>query len=72
MFVREDINRLTGVFNKPFSEQVLVDIIEDKSIYIELKNMNVDIDLIKMEELRHEQLIVALDLLRHYNAQKQK
>lgn len=68
----EDINRLTGVLNKPFSEQVLVDTIEDKSIYIELKNMNVDIDLIKMEELRREQLIVALDLLRHYNAQKQK
>lgn len=72
MFVREDINRLTGVLNKPFSEQVLVDTIEDKSIYIELKNMNVDIDLIKMEEIGREQLIVALDLLRHYNAQKQK
>lgn len=72
MFVREDINRLTGVLNKPFSEQVLVDTIEDKSIYIELKNMNVEIDLIKMEELRREQPIVALDLLRHYNAQKQK
>lgn len=72
MFVREDINRLTGVLNKPFSEQVLVDTIEDKSIYIELKNMNVDIDLIKMEEIGREQLIVALDLLKHYNAQKQK
>lgn len=72
MFVRVDINRLTGVLNKPFSEQVLVDTIEDKSIYIELKNMNVDIDLIKMEEIGREQLIVALDLLKHYNAQKQK
>lgn len=70
--MHEDINRLIGVLNKPFSAQVLVDTIEDKSIYNELKNMNVDIDLIKMEELRHEQLIVALDLLRHYNAQKQK
>lgn len=34
--------------------------------------MNVDIDLIKMEEIGREQLIVALDLLKHYNAQKQK
>ena len=63
------LNRLTVVLNKPFSEQVLVDTIEDKSIYTELKNMGVDIDLIKTAELRHEQLIVALDLLRR--AQKQ-
>jgi CheY-like chemotaxis protein len=64
------LNRLIGVLNKPFSEQLLVDTIEDKSIYTELENMNIDIDLIKMAELRHEQLIVALDLLR--KAQKQK
>jgi CheY-like chemotaxis protein len=64
------LNRLTGVLNKPFSEQILVDTIEDKSIYTELKNMDVDIDLIRTAELSHEQLIVALDLLR--KTQKQK
>jgi CheY-like chemotaxis protein len=31
------LNRMIGVLNKPFSEQVLVDTIEDKLIYCELK-----------------------------------
>ena len=47
------LNTLTVVLNKPFSEQKIVDTIEDKSIYTELKNMDVDIDIIKKAELRH-------------------
>lgn len=58
------LNTLTVVLNKPFSEQIIVDTIEDNSIYTELKNMDVDVDLVKKAELRHEQLKVALNLLR--------
>lgn len=64
------LDTLTVVLNKPYSEQIFVDTVEDKSIYTELKNMDVDVDLIKKAELRHEQLKVALNLLR--KAQKQK
>jgi CheY-like chemotaxis protein len=66
----EKLNRLVEVLNKPFSGQVLVDTVEDKSIYLELQNMDIDIDLIKKADLRHEQLKDTLDLLR--KAKKQK
>jgi CheY-like chemotaxis protein len=66
----EKLNMLVEVLNKPFSEQVLIDTIEDKSIYLELQDMDIDIDLIKRADLRHEQLKDTLDLLR--KAKKQK
>ena len=65
----DELNRHIGVLNKPISEQVLVDTIEDKSIYAELDNMDVDIDLIKKAKLRHEQLEEALNLLRKVQKQ---
>jgi CheY-like chemotaxis protein len=65
----DELNRHIGVLNKPISEQVLVDTIEDKSIYAELDNMDVDIDLIKKAKLRHEQLNEALNLLRKVQKQ---
>ena len=64
-----ELKRHIGVLNKPISEQVLVDTIEDKSIYAELDNMDVDIDLIKKAKLRHEQLNEALNLLRKVQKQ---
>jgi hypothetical protein len=42
----------------------LIDAIEDKSIYLELQNMDIDIDLIIKAVLRHEQLEDTLDLLK--------
>lgn len=68
----EKLNRLVQVLNKPFSEQVLIGTIEDKSIYLELQNMDIDIDLIKKADLRHEQLKDTLDLLRKAKEQKRK
>jgi hypothetical protein len=52
----EKLNRLVEVLNKPFGKQELIEAIEDKSIYLELQNMNIDTDLIKKADLRHEQL----------------
>jgi hypothetical protein len=42
----------------------MIDTIDDKSIYLELQNMNIDIELIKKADLRHEQLKDTLDLLK--------
>ena len=42
----ETLNRLVEVLNEPFGKQELIDAIEDKSIYLELQNMDIDIDLI--------------------------
>lgn len=60
----EKLNRKVEILYKPFSMQVLIDTIEDKSIYSELKNMDIDTELVKKANLRHEQLRDALDLLR--------
>jgi CheY-like chemotaxis protein len=66
----EKLNRLVEVLNKPFGKQHLIDAIEDKSIYLELQNMNIDVDLIKKADLRHEQLKDTLDLLKKIKQQK--
>ena len=42
----ETLNRLVEVLNKPLGKQELIDAIKDKSIYLELQNMDTDIDLI--------------------------
>ena len=60
----ERLNRLAEVLNKPLGKQELIDAIEDKSIYLELQNMDIDIDLIIKAVLRHEQLEDTLDLLK--------
>jgi hypothetical protein len=65
----EKLNRLVEVLNKPFCKQDLIDTIEDKSIYLELQNMDIDVDLIKKADLRHEQLKDTLDLLRKIKQQ---
>jgi CheY-like chemotaxis protein len=66
----EKLNRLVEVLNKPFGKQELIDTIEDKSIYLELQNMDIDIDLLKKADLRHEQLKDTLDLLKRIKQQK--
>ena len=58
------LNQLVEMLNKPFSEQELIDTVEDKSIYSELKELNVDIDDIKNANLRHEQLMDILEILK--------
>jgi CheY-like chemotaxis protein len=58
------LNQIVEVLNKPFSEQELIDTLEDKSIYSELKELNVNIDAIKNANLRHEQLRDILGVLK--------
>lgn len=58
------LNQLVEILNKPFSEQELIDTVEDKSIYSELKELNVNIDDFKNANFRHEQLRDTLDILK--------
>ena len=41
------INQIVEILNKPFSEQEVIDTVVDKSIYSELKKLNVNIDHFK-------------------------
>ncbi len=50
----------------------MIDTIEDKSIYLELQNMDIDIDLIKKADLRHEQLKDILNLLKKVKQKNSK
>lgn len=53
-----------------YSKQELIDAIEDNSIYLEFQNTDIDIDLFKNADLRHEQLKDTLDLLKKVEQQK--
>lgn len=53
----KDFSRLaTESVQKPFEIKRLIDLVEDKMIYQELRKMNVDIDIIKALNPTHEQL----------------
>jgi CheY-like chemotaxis protein len=66
------INQIVEILNKPFSEQELIDTVEDKSIYSELKELNVNIDDLKNANFRHEQLRDVLDILKKAKKQKER
>jgi CheY-like chemotaxis protein len=52
------------ILQKPFTQQTLVDKVEDKEIYSDLQKLNLDIDCIKAAEFRHDQLRDILRILR--------
>jgi CheY-like chemotaxis protein len=58
------LNQIVEILNKPFSEQELIDTVENKSIYTELKELNINIDDIKNANLSHEQLRDILRVLK--------
>ena len=58
------LNQIVEILNKPFSEQELIDKVEDNSIYSELKELNVNIDDLKNANFRREQLRDVLDILK--------
>jgi CheY-like chemotaxis protein len=66
------LNQIVEILNKPFSEQELIDTVEDKSIYSELKGLNVNIDDLKNANLRHEQLRDILYILKKGKEQKER
>jgi CheY-like chemotaxis protein len=66
----KQLNQVVELMQKPFGENALIDTIEDIGIYSELQKLNVDISDIKAANLRHEQIMKILDILR--NAQRGK
>jgi CheY-like chemotaxis protein len=48
------LNHTTELMQKPFGEQQLIDVIEDKQIYDELKKLNVDADAFMTVSPPHE------------------
>ena len=52
----KNLKQMIETLQKPFEFQVLADIIEDKTIYLELKKLNVDIKNIKELQPTHEQI----------------
>ena len=49
---------------KPITINELIDTVEDKDVYNELKKLNVDLDVIKAANPTHEQIIDLLERLR--------
>jgi hypothetical protein len=42
------------LMQKPFGPNALIDTVEDKEIYDELKQLNINIDFVKAANFRHE------------------
>ncbi len=59
----KNLMHVVEVIQKPFHLTTLVDTIEDKEIYSELQNLNVDIAVIKSLKPTHEQIKDLLDRL---------
>ena len=55
---------------KPFELKRLIDLIEDKMVYQELKRLNVDIDIIKAVNPTHEQVSDLLERLQNIRNMK--
>ena len=61
----QQLNQIVELIQKPFGEDLLVDTIEDKQIYAELKKLNINVDDIKAANFRHEQLRDLLEILKN-------
>ena len=60
----KELKQIVELMQKPFGEDALIDTIEDKEIYSELKKLSVDVESLKAANLRHEQIRQLLDILR--------
>ena len=60
----KNLKHAVELIQKPFHPTALVDTIEDKEIYTELQNLNVDIAVVKAINPTHEQIKDLLDRLR--------
>lgn len=58
------LKQIVELLQKPFGGQALIDTIEDKEIYSELKKLNLNVDDLKAANFRHEQLRNVLQTLK--------
>jgi CheY-like chemotaxis protein len=60
----KELKQVVELIQKPFSLDKLVDIIEDKEVYEDLRTLNIDVDLVKAANPTHEQLRDLLQRLK--------
>src|SRR5690348_12669156 len=60
----KQLKQVVELMQKPFGPGALIDTIEDKEIYFELQKLDMDADVFKRANFRHEQLREVLELLR--------
>jgi CheY-like chemotaxis protein len=59
----EEVKSSLVILRKPVANDRLIDIIELKEVYSELQKMNVDTNIIKLANFRHEQIIGILNIV---------
>lgn len=60
----KELKQVVELIQKPFSLSKLVDIIEDKEVYEDLRTLNIDVDLVKAANPTHEQILDLLERLK--------
>ena len=60
----KQLKQIVELMQKPFTLSQLVDTVEDKEVYEELKNLNVDVNRIRAAEPTHKVVIDLLERLR--------
>ena len=60
----KQLKQVVELMQKPFSLSQLVDAVEDKEVYEELKSLNVDVDSIRAAEPSHQVVIDLLERLK--------
>lgn len=58
------LKQVVELLQKPFSSQILVDMIRDKQVYKQLKRYKVDTKMLQKAELTHEQLMELLNIMK--------
>jgi CheY-like chemotaxis protein len=61
------LNKIVELIQKPFTIDNLISTMEDKEIFAELQELNVDIDMVKAVNPTHEQIMDLLEKVRPYN-----
>lgn len=64
MVAVRQLRHLVELIQKPFNEGQFIGMLEEEELYQELKKYEVDINYIKLAQLRHEQLNKLLEILR--------
>jgi CheY-like chemotaxis protein len=60
----KQLKQVVELIQKPFELSKLVDTIEDKEVYEDLRTLNIDVDLVKATNPTHEQIIDLLERLK--------
>lgn len=60
----KQLRRAVELMQKPFKLEALIDTLEDKEVYEELKKLNVDADAFRAANASHDQIILLLEAIR--------